>query len=738
MNRVVNISIFLPIFLFALLFAEATTAQRLQDWVKLGDVSMQKNDPYGALRYYTRAMEIDSTKGEVIYKYAEALRANHNYEKAAFYYLQIYRRERGVIYPHSGFWLATMQMQAGNYEEAKQNWRRVRNQFKNNPNSYEYKKAVQSIRSCDLAMEWSNEQTQKSLEDFPPPITSNASEMAGQFTNDKELIFTSLRGETNKKGEVLDAEYAPQLYIADSSFRNVERFEISHASLNPYHYSASANGQWTATVAKNENGKSEIKVFENNLDILTIPQQNDTSWYSHPAFGQINDRDVLFFASNRSGGFGKEDIWYVFLDEPAKDPINAGPNINSPGSEITPFYRNNTQKLYFSSDWHHGFGGYDIFESEVINGDFQYPQNLKKPFNSPANDLYYSFNEKLKMGTITSNRTGSMAAQGEGCCNDLWMFLETPEQTIDSLPEITTLEELNDYLPVTLFFHNDEPDPRTRNEETNKNYLETYHEYIKLIPQYQLEYRKGLSENLGDKAEDAMDKFFIDEVDQGVEDLELFTKLLLAELEKGAKISLTVKGFASPLAATDYNVKLTSRRISSLENYLKTYKQGVFLPYLNETATNNGTLRLNKIPFGEYVASAMLSDNPNESDAIYSIGAARERKIEITSVQRILADADLAEVIFDSQIKDFGSIQSTDILAFAFHFTYAGDLKIDTLEADRSQISLNTITFENGKGSINGVLHPRHTSGKENLTIILTGNFAEEKIELNLSFEVEE
>ena len=141
MMRSGYISIFGAV-LLVLLFAEKAYPQRLQDWIKLGDISLRENDPYGALRYYTRAMEIDSTKGEVLYKYAEALRHNHNYEKSAHYYLQVYRRERGVIYPYSGFWLAAMQMQAGNYREAKQNWRRVRNQFKNNPESYAYKKAV--------------------------------------------------------------------------------------------------------------------------------------------------------------------------------------------------------------------------------------------------------------------------------------------------------------------------------------------------------------------------------------------------------------------------------------------------------------------------------------------------------------------------------------------------------------------------------------------------------------------
>src|SRR5690606_29592875 len=130
----------------------------------------------------------------------------------------------------------------------------------------------------------------------------------------------------------------------------------------------------------------------------------------------------------------------------------------------------------------------------------------------------------------------------------------------------------------------------------------------------------------------------------------------------------------------------TSRRISSLENYLLEYNHGVFKNYLQNTATNRGSVRLNKIPFGEYVANKVLSDNPNESDAIYSIAAARERKIEITSVQRAPEDTTLAEIYFDSEIKYFGIIQAGDSIPFSFDFTYTGELEIATLKADSSEI----------------------------------------------------
>ena len=62
----------------------------LDDWMMLGDQAMEENDPYGALRYYKTGMELDSMKGTLIYKVAEAYRGVQNYEKATYYYDKIF------------------------------------------------------------------------------------------------------------------------------------------------------------------------------------------------------------------------------------------------------------------------------------------------------------------------------------------------------------------------------------------------------------------------------------------------------------------------------------------------------------------------------------------------------------------------------------------------------------------------------------------------------------------------
>jgi outer membrane protein OmpA-like peptidoglycan-associated protein len=107
-------------------------------------------------------------------------------------------------------------------------------------------------------------------------------------------------------------------------------------------------------------------------------------------------------------------------------------------------------------------------------------------------------------------------------------------------------------------------------------------------------------------------------------------RVLLQELEDSNRVNLAVKGYASTLASSDYNLNLTLRRISSMENYIRSYANGAFVPYLNA-----GSLQIERIPYGESQANQDVSDDAADAlGSIYSPKAARERRIEILKVER--------------------------------------------------------------------------------------------------------
>ncbi|WPR74242.1 OmpA family protein [Algoriphagus sp. NG3] len=108
---------------------------------------------------------------------------------------------------------------------------------------------------------------------------------------------------------------------------------------------------------------------------------NSRFWDSQPSLSA--DGKILFFSSNRKGGYGGNDIWYSVLQNDGTWSVakNLGDVVNTPKDEISPFMFFNNEILFFASNGHPGFGGMDIHLSRVVDGEFSKPENLGLPIN---------------------------------------------------------------------------------------------------------------------------------------------------------------------------------------------------------------------------------------------------------------------------------------------------------------------------------------------------------------------
>ncbi|MEZ4984527.1 MAG: SPOR domain-containing protein [Saprospiraceae bacterium] len=140
-------------------------------------------------------------------------------------------------------------------------------------------------------------------------------------------------------------------------------------------------------------------------DYINIKGVNTT----HPAVWQRDGQEVLFFASNREGGRGGLDLWYVTRDQGLDNldftfPVNLGSVINTLGDEVTPFFDKEEEMLYFASNGHPSIGGLDIFKSKGSETTWVTPINAGLPLNSGADDYGYVRNASGFGGFFTSNR----------------------------------------------------------------------------------------------------------------------------------------------------------------------------------------------------------------------------------------------------------------------------------------------------------------------------------------------
>jgi hypothetical protein len=402
--------------------------------------------------------------------------------------------------------------------------------------------------------------------------------------------------------------------------------------------------------------------------------------------------------------------------------VNAGKRINTPGDEVTPFYAGGA--LWFSSDWHYGFGGLDVFRAAGQPGSWSNAENAGKPLNTAQNDISFALFPREGWYFVSSNRTGSTtAAEYPACCNDLYAGSFARKEETTPTQEFTSLAELNLVLPVRLYFHNDEPNPRSRDSTTTVRYGEAYQSYMDKLPAYREEVTRGLSGSRLDDAEIEVESFFRQKVEEGMNDLHQFRELLLKELMQGKHVQLSIRGFASPRAKSDYNEILTKRRIASLVNELRHWQNGVLLPYIEGTAENGAALTFRALPFGENKADTAVSDDlTDEKSSIYSLGARLERKIEIESVEWI---PQTGAMRLSEEVHDFGRIRSRDgIVYHTFSVSNAGDslLVIDSLAASCgcTQPELDRFEILPGESAILKVgFDPFGKKGKEMKQVII-------------------
>jgi outer membrane protein OmpA-like peptidoglycan-associated protein/tetratricopeptide (TPR) repeat protein len=149
-----------------------------------------------------------------------------------------------------------------------------------------------------------------------------------------------------------------------------------------------------------------------NIKIMPFVEQ-EYDFY-HPALS--NDGTRLYFCSNKPGGQGGSDIYYVNLDaEDTKTTYSPGSKINTPGNELFPTINGDT--LYYSSDGFAGLGGLDIYKSYMVRGVWKAPVNMGYPINTSYDDFGIIYNNRKTKGFLSSNRLGT---------DDIFVFENRP------------------------------------------------------------------------------------------------------------------------------------------------------------------------------------------------------------------------------------------------------------------------------------------------------------------------
>jgi hypothetical protein len=149
---------------------------------------------------------------------------------------------------------------------------------------------------------------------------------------------------------------------------------------------------------------------------------------SDPSFtcGAISrDGLTLYFDGIRPGGYGGSDIFVttrVAKDAPWAQAVNMGPKVNSSAHDECPWISPDGLELYFVSERPGGYGGRDIWVArrETVNSPWADPLNLGPRVNSPYSEVYISLSPDGRLLFFDEPTAGPFRPGGYGGC-DLWM-----------------------------------------------------------------------------------------------------------------------------------------------------------------------------------------------------------------------------------------------------------------------------------------------------------------------------
>ncbi len=171
-------------------------------------------------------------------------------------------------------------------------------------------------------------------------------------------------------------------------------------------------------------GLDDIWVSHRVNDVWSEPQSiNDVSGeppvntpYADHCLLFSADGNEAFWTSTRPGGYGGNDIWTSRLvDGKWTAPENLGPNVNSPASEHSPTPAPDGRSLYVTSDRSGGFGKDDIYiTTRGADGKWGPLVNLGPVINGRGDDRCPAWTPDLKIFLFDSIRGGGRGAR------DIW------------------------------------------------------------------------------------------------------------------------------------------------------------------------------------------------------------------------------------------------------------------------------------------------------------------------------
>lgn len=420
---------------FTFFLSAQTKPGTYKDYFLEGSYQLLEGDADKAQQNFELAYQLDSTSSNINYMVGVVYLQNPLFKTKAEPYLAVAVKNISASYktddaaeksapPLALFYYGEALHINYKFDEALTSYEKFRTFV--DPKDKEYSKMLEKgISTAKLAKDVAAQPLNVAITNLGDSINSPFPEYSAVLSADERtIIYTTKRPTTTGGFKTENGSYFEDIVISymDDKGNWSKPVPLSQ-NVNTIGHEASINltpdGQ-TLIVYRNEAKTSKNPEGDGNIYYTTFDGKD---WSPLKEFGSnVNtiymeshaclsaDGNVLFFASERPGGYGGKDIYRCIKLPNLKwsKALNMGPIINTAYDEDGGFIHPDGQTFFFASNGPKSIGGYDIMFAtlNVEDNKFTNVTNIGYPINTTEDDIFYVTSPDGKRGYFSSAKPG--------------------------------------------------------------------------------------------------------------------------------------------------------------------------------------------------------------------------------------------------------------------------------------------------------------------------------------------
>jgi hypothetical protein len=378
--------------------------ERTKVQLKITDATSKyyKNNYKGSLNLFKEALALDKNNPKASFGIAQCYYSMKNYEKAKQYSEDAFRIDPKVD-DDIKYLMGNIYFRLSEFDKAEKYFSAFASTIK--PEKSKDYRVDLLVKQLSYARSEVNNPIKVEIKNMGDNINTKNPEFAPCISQDgKYMIFTSRR--SNTMGGGIDIHY-DFLYFSDIYFskwdedldtwgtpsNNIGKVNTefhdgglgftSDNSLLVYRniFNVTRSGDiYVAKKADSDTWASPKPIAYKNKKI----SKKINSTYFESSASITADEKYIYFVSERPGGSGQADIYYVEkIGKTYTEPVNAGTTINASGDEKCVFIHPTGKILFFTSNSReNSIGSYDIYYCTGGHGNWSEPINMGYPINT--------------------------------------------------------------------------------------------------------------------------------------------------------------------------------------------------------------------------------------------------------------------------------------------------------------------------------------------------------------------